>query len=173
MLKCGVLLKKSTHNLFRLWKEKFVIVTIGKIIWFPLPPYRRRAGDITITDAMRAQQHELGTIPPLRRVYDAVLDEHTEFRGNLSMKPRRFRSFDVIKKQVPEMPFELSSVDSLRNYIRSTSQSNPSVAPFRALDDSAEDIVEKHFRCQSDEERESWLRALRQARFPRFHFFSQ
>ena len=62
VLKCGVLLKKASHALFRRWREKLVIVTIGKIIWFPLPSYRRRPSDITITDAMRSQQRELGTL---------------------------------------------------------------------------------------------------------------
>ena len=38
------------------------------------------------------------------------------------------------------------------------------------VEETAEDLEEKHFRCQSDEERESWLRVLRQARFPRFPF---
>lgn len=170
VLKCGVLLKKASHALFRRWREKLVIVTIGKIIWFPLPSYRRRPSDITITDAMRSQQRELGTLFISSLSNPPVLDEHTEFRGSLSLHPRSARGFDILTKRVVETPLALRSVDSLRSYIHSTSQSDSAVTPFRAAEEPAEDIDEKHFRCQSDEERESWLRVLRQARFPRFSF---
>lgn len=133
-----------------------------------LPPSRQRH-----------HHHRCHALPATRARYSLyllslsnppVLDEHTEFRGSLSLHPRSARGFDILTKRVAETPLALRSVDSLRSYIHSTSQSDSAVTPFRAAEEPAEDIDEKHFRCQSDEERESWLRVLRQARFPRFSF---
>lgn len=132
----------------------------------PLPPPPRQ----------RHHHHRRHARPAARARYSlsfslsnpSVLDEHTEFRGSLSLRPRSARGFDVLTKRVAEAPLALRSVDSLRSYIHSTSQADSAGTPFRAAEEPAEDIDEKHFRCQSDEERESWLRVLRQARFPRF-----
>ena len=60
ILKCGILKKKASHNVFRRWANKYVIITIGKLIWFPLPSGLLLEGDITITERMRKYRHEMG-----------------------------------------------------------------------------------------------------------------
>lgn len=107
---------------------------------------------------------------PARPTFHLVLDEHTEFRGNLSLNTRRARGFDVIQKRVREAPLELRSVAALRSYIHSTSRADSAVTSPGAAEDASEELELRHFRCQSDAERDAWLRALRQARFPRFPF---
>ena len=60
-----------------------------------------------------------------------------------------------------------------------TSQAIAQTAPAAAEVEAAgpETVIEKHFMCQSDEERDSWLRAIRQARLGRYNdptmWFSQ
>lgn len=56
ILKCGILLKKASHNPFKRWKEKFVIVTVGHLIWFPVDASGVANGVVAITDTMRKQQ---------------------------------------------------------------------------------------------------------------------
>lgn len=59
ILKCGILLKKASGNVFKRWKEKFVVVTYGHLIWFPIDPAGIGNGSVAITDKMRKNQHEM------------------------------------------------------------------------------------------------------------------
>lgn len=77
--------------------------------------------------------------------------------------------FDVIHKVTETQPLTLESVEQLRQYIQSCYSSSDSSSshltnspPISVSDESA---IEKHFMCQSDEERDSWLRILRHARY--------
>ena len=36
IIKCGILKKKASKNPINHWQDKYVIITIGKLIWFPL-----------------------------------------------------------------------------------------------------------------------------------------
>lgn len=151
VLKCGILLKKASNNVFRIWREKYVVVTIGKLLWFPLPSGHLQDCEVLITDKMRKHQREM------------ILNENTEPRCSLSSSPSESHEFDVIYNKVQEAPLDLTSVDALRSYIQSTSSSAPLCNPPQPPP-ANEKTIEKHFRCSSDEERDSWLRVLRQAR---------
>ena len=97
-----------------------------------------------------------------------VLDENTEPRCSLSRKKNLQHVFDVIsKRSTDKMPFDLDSVESLENYIRVSSDPSSSTrTPVEIVDKTKnEEIIEKHFMCQSIEERDSWLRAIRRARY--------
>jgi len=59
ILKCGILRKKASHPFVSTWNLKYVIVTIGKLIWYPLPPSMLYTGTVVITDKMRKKQHEM------------------------------------------------------------------------------------------------------------------
>lgn len=83
--------------------------------------------------------------------------------------------FDVIHKVTETQPLTLESVEQLRQYIQSCYSSSDSCSshltttlPISVSDESA---IEKHFMCQSDEERDSWLRILRHARYSYSLFF--
>lgn len=99
-----------------------------------------------------------------------MLDENTEPRCSLSRKKNVKHVFDVIHKvSSSRSSLNLNSVEQLHQYIQSScnssAESQPANAdspPINVVEDST---VEKHFMCQSDEERDSWLRALRHARY--------
>lgn len=102
-----------------------------------------------------------------------VLDENTEPRCSLSRKKNVNHVFDVINKITNvETSMSINSVEELESYLRrSCSLTNTQAALSTVLEEnppavvtSDGDTVEKHFMCESDEERDSWLRALRCAR---------
>lgn len=62
IIKCGILLKKARRNPFKQWKEKFVIVTVGHLIWFPVDSRGVANGVVAITDYMRKHQREMSRI---------------------------------------------------------------------------------------------------------------
>lgn len=80
--------------------------------------------------------------------------------------------FDVIHKVTETQPLTLESVEQLRQYIQSCYSSSDSssshITTTPPISVSDESTVEKHFMCQSDEERDSWLRILRHARYDCF-----
>ena len=193
-MKCGILKKKASRNPVMHWKEKYVIITIGKLIWLPISSGMREKGDITITDRMRKKQHCMsGRFADSSAV---VLDENTEPRCSLNRKKNVNHVFDVIYKRTSRAPLDLNSIERLEAYVKAvasstasstsqaiaqsaTSQAIAQTAPAAAEVEAAgpETVIEKHFMCQSDEERDSWLRAIRQARLGRYNdptmWFSQ
>ena len=86
MLKCGILLKKASNNVFRIWREKYVVVTIGKLLWFPLPSGHLQDCEVLITDKMRKHQREMSTcrlrvIPSSQREHGAALQSQQQSVG--------------------------------------------------------------------------------------------
>ena len=65
IIKCGILLKKAPRNLFKRWKAKFVIVTVGHLIWFPVDNDSLANGVLAVTDTMRKHQREMSTLTSL------------------------------------------------------------------------------------------------------------
>lgn len=178
IIKCGILKKKASKNPINHWQDKYVIITIGKLIWFPLSSSMITKGDIIITDKMRKSQHFMSRSPLFRS--PLVLDENTEPRCSLNRKKNVHHVFDVIYKTTSKTQLDLSSIEQLESYVKSASSSTaplPSTHPVDDYQTDSEKTVEKHFMCQSDEERDSWLRAIRQARLGRHNdptmWFSQ
>lgn len=178
IIKCGILKKKASKNPINHWQDKYVIITIGKLIWFPLSSSMITKGDIIITDKMRKSQHFMSRCPLSRS--PLVLDENTEPRCSLNRKKNVHHVFDVIYKTTSKTQLDLSSIEQLESYVKSASSSTaplPSTHPVDDYQTDSEKTVEKHFMCQSDEERDSWLRAIRQARLGRHNdptmWFSQ
>ena len=187
-MKCGILKKKASKNLVMHWKEKYVIITIGKLIWFPISSGMREKGDITITEKMRKKQHCMSWC--FSSLSIIVLDENTEPRCSLNRMKNVNHVFDVIYKRSSRAPLDLNSIERLEAYVKTvasaststvqsvqSTQSTQSTQSIQPEPPVAETVIEKHFMCQSDEERDSWLRAIRQARLGRYNdptmWFSQ
>ncbi|KAK8817029.1 hypothetical protein WA556_002927, partial [Blastocystis sp. ATCC 50177/Nand II] len=114
ILKCGILKKKASKNPVMHWKEKYVIITIGKLIWLPISSGMREKGDITITDRMRKKQHCM------------ILDENTEPRCSLNRKKNVNHVFDVIYKRTSRAPLDLNSIERLEAYVKAVASSTAS-----------------------------------------------
>ena len=48
--------------MFKPWKEKVVVVTIGKLTWYPVDGSVVSRGSFAITDKMRNNKHEMSMI---------------------------------------------------------------------------------------------------------------
>ena len=59
IIKCGILLKKASKNPFKRWKQKFVVVTVGHLYWFPIDSSAAANGVVAITEKMRKNRHEM------------------------------------------------------------------------------------------------------------------
>lgn len=120
-MKCGILKKKASKNPVMHWKEKYVIITIGKLIWLPISSGMREKGDITITDRMRKKQHCMsGRFADSSAV---VLDENTEPRCSLNRKKNVNHVFDVIYKRTSRAPLDLNSIERLEAYVKAVASS--------------------------------------------------
>lgn len=62
MLMCGILRKRAHHFWGTTWKQKYVVVTIGKLIWYPIPPSMTAFGPIVLTEQMKAKKHEMSML---------------------------------------------------------------------------------------------------------------
>ena len=123
-MKCGILKKKASKNPVMHWKEKYVIITIGKLIWLPISSGMREKGDITITDRMRKKQHCMsGRFADSSAV---VLDENTEPRCSLNRKKNVNHVFDVIYKRTSRAPLDLNSIERLEAYVKAVASSTAS-----------------------------------------------
>ena len=170
-------------------------MTIGKLTWYPVDDNVVSRGGFAITDKMRNNKHEMSIFSI--SIVTIVLDENTEPRYSLSRKKNLRHVFDVIHKSSTSSSTQLGSLDQLANYIHTschsvysdssshTPKSAESSEESEKKEESAETpcqsspplltgkevTIEKHFMCNSDEERDSWIRAIRLARYEFFEFF--
>jgi hypothetical protein len=99
------------------------------------------------------------------------LDKDTEPRCSLSRKKNKTHVFDVINRVSDyKTQLDINSVDELQKYIDSVNNSSiPAVSTSMEItepvEQSKEQTIEKHFMCENDEERDSWIRAIRRARY--------
>lgn len=153
------------------WNLKYVIVTIGKLIWYPISSSMMYSGNIIITEKMRKQRHEMSPFPLIHS--STALDENTEARCSLSRKRNVNHVFDVVNKvTADESSNSIQTIEELESYLQRSCNpgvpqpsSEPSSEPSPELSRSnSAQTIEKHFMCETDEERDSWLRAIRRAR---------
>ena len=152
------------------WNLKYVIVTIGKLIWYPISSSMMYSGNIIITEKMRKQRHEMSirSHTPLF----LALDENTEARCSLSRKRNVNHVFDVVNKvTADESNNSIQTVEELESYLHHSCNPNAQPSAEPSSESSVElsrsnssQTIEKHFMCETDEERDSWLRAIRRAR---------
>ena len=133
IIKCGILKKKASKNPINHWQDKYVIITIGKLIWFPLSSSMITKGDIIITDKMRKSQHFMSRCPLSRS--PLVLDENTEPRCSLNRKKNVHHVFDVIYKTTSKTQLDLSSIEQLESYVKSASSSTAPLPSTHPVDD--------------------------------------
>lgn len=152
------------------WNLKYVIVTIGKLIWYPISSSMMYSGNIIITEKMRKQRHEMSIRSHTPSFL--ALDENTEARCSLSRKRNVNHVFDVVHKvTADESNNSIQTVEELESYLQHSCNPNAQPSAEPSSESSVElsrsnssQTIEKHFMCETDEERDSWLRAIRRAR---------
>lgn len=132
------------------------------------------SGNIIITEKMRKQRHEMSAFSPIFSLL--ALDENTEARCSLSRKRNVNHVFDVVNKvTADESNNSIETIEELESYLQRSCNpgvqpsaepsAEPSIEPSAELSRSnSSQTIEKHFICETDEERDSWLRAIRRAR---------